>query len=202
MSLFSHAETVGRHGQERPLAAAWTALSGTAGDLLRPLGWAGALGLTCLLTVAVLWWGWVRGSDTALQEARQEIRMLREQSRRAPPPVPAADAAEQLRAFHAFFPPRARISTALRELNQLAVQRQLVLASGEYKFTAEKNLRLVRYELSLPVRGSYVQVYGLIAAALNAMPNLALDEIVIRRESRLAGEIEAQLRFSLYTTED
>jgi len=181
---------------------AWTAAPGTLLDLLRPLGWAGALGAVCLLGAALVWWTGVRGHATMAQDLRQDIRALREQSRKAPPPARLPDAAEQLRAFHAFFPERTQISAALGEFDRLAAQRQLVLASGDYKYSEEKNLRLGRYELRLPVRGSYTQVYSLIAAALNAMPALALDEIVIKRESRLAGEVEAQLRFSLYVRQD
>jgi hypothetical protein len=184
------------------LAAAWVAGSGAVRDLMRPLGWAGAVGLACLLGAVVIGWGGVRGRDVAAQDLRREIHALHQQAMRMPPPLHVADGAEELHAFHEFFPPRGQISVALDELNRLAAQRQLVLASGDYKFSEQKTLRLSRYELHLPVRGSYVQVYGLVAAALNAMPSLALDEIVIKRESRLAGEVEAQLRFSLYVKQD
>jgi hypothetical protein len=209
---------IGRRGRGRsPTAApsaAWTAAAGAAWKagwsvaadrargLWRPLGWSGVLGLACLLIAAALWWGWVRGRDAVAQGLRQEIGQLREKSRTVAPPPHVPDAAEQLVAFHAFFPPRRQISAALGELNRLALAHQLVLASGDYKFNDEKNLRLARYELRLPVRGTYAQVYGLVAAALNAMPSLALDEIVIKRESRLADQVEAQLRFSLYVNQD
>jgi hypothetical protein len=180
----------------------WQETRARIGSLIRPLGWAGAAGMVCLLAATVLWWGGVRGKEEATQQLRQEVRLLREKSRTTAPPVRSPDAAEQLRSFHAFFPPRGQINITLRELNRLATERQLVLASGDYKFTEEKNLHLARYELRLPVRGSYPQLYSLIAAALNAMPSLALDEIVIKRESRQAGEVEAMLRLSLYVRED
>ena len=189
-------------GRQPAFAEAWHAGGDAARRFARALGWSGALGLLCLAGAAVLWWVAVRGQPVAVQGLRREIGQLREQARRAPPPPRVPDAAEQLRAFQAYFPPRGEIGAALDEINRMAGQRNLVLSSGDYKFTEEKNLRLARYELRLPVRGSYAQVYGLIAAALNAMPSLALDEIVIKRESRGAGEVDAQLRFSLYVRRD
>jgi len=184
------------------LAAACQNMAATLRDHLRPLGWAGALGLGCLVAAAVLWWGPVRGSQAAIREMRGEIIQLRERAKNSPRPPRVPDSAEQLRAFQAFFPPRGQINTALREFDKLAAEYHLVLANGDYKYSEEKNLRLARYELRLPVRGPYPQVYGLVAAALNTMPNLALDEIVVKRASRQAGDVEAQLRFSLYVSQN
>lgn len=171
-------------------------------DLRRMLGWSGLAGIACLLAAFAFWCVWVRGSDEAMARLRHDLRGLREQARLAQPVVRAPTSDEQLRAFLAHFPPREQISAALDDFSRLAGQNQLTLPSGDYKLTESKNLRLACYEIHFPVRGSYAQVYSLIAAALNAMPNLALDEIAIKRESRLAGEIEAQLRFSLYLRQD
>jgi hypothetical protein len=171
-------------------------------DLRRMLGWSGLAGIVFLLAALAFWCTWVRGSDEAMERLRQDLRVLREQARLAPPVVRAPTSDEQMRAFMAHFPPREQIGAALDDFSRLAGQNQLALPSGDYKLTEGKNLRLARYEIHFPVRGSYAQVYSLIAAALNAMPNLALDEIAIKRESRMANEIEAQLRFSLYLRQD
>jgi hypothetical protein len=190
-------------GLQAPLRAQFRQRAADAWfDLRRMLGWSGLAGIACLLAAFAFWCLWVRGSDEAMASLRHDLRALREQARLAPPVVRAPTSDEQLRAFMAHFPPREQIGAALDDFSRLAVQNQLTLPSGDYKFTESKNLRLARYEIHFPVRGSYAQVYSLIAAALNAMPNLALDEIAIKRESRLAGEIEAQLRFSLYLRQD
>ena len=183
-------------------ATACRNMAATVRDHVRPLGWAGALGLACLVAAAVLWWGPIRGSQAAIREMRGELIQLRERSKSSPRSPRVPDSAEQLRAFQAFFPPRGQINMALRDFDKLAAEHRLVLANGDYKYSEEKNLRLARYELRLPVRGPYPQVYGLVAAALNAMPNLALDEIVVKRASRQAGDVEAQLRFSLYVSQN
>jgi hypothetical protein len=171
-------------------------------DLRRMLGWSGLAGIVCLFAAFAFWCVWVRGSDETMARLRHDLRALREQARLAPPVVRAPTSDEQLRAFMAHFPPREQIGAALDDFSRLAGQNQLTLPSGDYKLTEGKDLRLARYEIHFPVRGSYAQVYSLIAAALNAMPNLALDEIAIKRESRLANEIEVQLRFSLYLRQD
>jgi len=171
-------------------------------DLRRMLGWSGLAGIAFLLAAFAVWFAWVRASDESLGRLRHDLRVLQEQARHAPPVAHVATADEQLRTFLAHFPPRQQIGAALDEFSRLAGQNQLALPSGDYKLSESKNLRLLRYEIHFPVRGSYAQVYSLIAASLNAMPNLALDEIAIKRDSRLANEVEAQLRFSLYLRQD
>jgi hypothetical protein len=74
----------------------------------------------------------------------------------------------------------------------------VLLASGEYRLAEEPALGLLRYEARYPVRGAWRDIFGLLAALLNQVPNLALDEVVFKRESRAAAEVEAQVRVSLY----
>lgn len=171
-------------------------------DIRRTIGVSGLIGIAGLIAAFACWCVWVRDSDASLKQLRQEVRAAREEARRRPVVVPPPTVDEQLRGFVGRFPPRAQIGAALDDFSRLATARQLLLPTGDYKFTEGKNLRVSRYELHFPVRGSYAQVYGLIAAALNAMPNLSLDEIAIKRESRQANEIEAQLRFSLYLKQE
>jgi hypothetical protein len=171
-------------------------------DARRILGLSGLVGLLGLCVAFGCWWMWVRGSEELLRQLRQEIHVLQVQSRNRPAPVHVPTTGEQLRTFLAYFPPRTQISIALDKFSRLAAANQLTLPSGEYKLTVGKDLPLAHYEIHFPVRGSYGHIYSLVAAALNAMPNLALDEIAIKRESRTASEIEAQLRFSLYLKQD
>ncbi|HEY4373035.1 MAG TPA: hypothetical protein VGN52_13985 [Burkholderiales bacterium] len=200
-SFAAPAATPARHprfapaGWQRKAANLWF-------DIRRTIGISGLVGIAGLVAAFVCWCIWVHGSDASLKQLRQEVRAAREQARRRPVAAPPPTTDEQLRAFVGRFPPRTQIGAALDNFSRLATAHQLLLPTGDYKFTESKNLHVSRYELHFPVRGSYAQVYGLIAAALNAMPNLSLDEIAIKRESRQATEIEAQLRFSLYLKQE
>jgi hypothetical protein len=50
----------------------------------------------------------------------------------------------------------------------------------------------------LPVTGDYPAVRAFVAEALEREPSLALDGMRLVRESMDLGEIEAELRFTLY----
>ena len=66
----------------------------------------------------------------------------------------------------------------------------------------EKNWKLARYEMALPVRGKYSQVRGFVADALRAVPAMALVDIAIKREGVDSELLEASLKFNLYLSED
>ena len=50
----------------------------------------------------------------------------------------------------------------------------------------------------LPVRGKYKQVRAFIAAALEAVPAMAISAIAIRRENVTSDILEVRLEASLY----
>ena len=62
----------------------------------------------------------------------------------------------------------------------------------------EADARLTRYEMILPVRGKYKQVRAFIAAALEAVPAMAISAIAIRRENVTSDILEVRLEASLY----
>jgi hypothetical protein len=56
----------------------------------------------------------------------------------------------------------------------------------------------MRYQINLPVTGNYPAVRAFVAEALEREPSLALDGMRLTRERMDSGEIEAELRFTLY----
>jgi hypothetical protein len=65
----------------------------------------------------------------------------------------------------------------------------------------EKDLKLARYEMLVPVRGKYSQVRGFIADALRAVPPMALVDVAIKREGVESELLDANLKFNLYLIE-
>lgn len=85
---------------------------------------------------------------------------------------------------------------SLGQLQQLAVDGGLIFDSGQFR--QEKTESLVRYRVSLPVIGSYVDLRAFLAKSVARFPNLALDGLSIRREEPGMEEIDATLQMSFY----
>jgi hypothetical protein len=58
--------------------------------------------------------------------------------------------------------------------------------------------RIERYEIVLPVSGTYTQVRDFLGRALAEVPALSLDQMTLRRESRNQAEVQAELRLTLH----
>ena len=73
-----------------------------------------------------------------------------------------------------------------------------MLQSGEYKLDRNPDSRLARYQITLPVTGSYAQLRGFVGQVLADVPAAALEEITLRRESVSSPRLEARIRLTLY----
>jgi hypothetical protein len=58
--------------------------------------------------------------------------------------------------------------------------------------------RIERYEIVLPVSGSYGQIRDFLKRALAEIPVLSLDQMALRRDSRNDGAVHAELHLTLH----
>lgn len=86
----------------------------------------------------------------------------------------------------------------VKTLFGLAAKANLTLSQGEYKSAFDRNGRLHTYQVTLPVKGSYRDVWQFALLALRAIPFASLDEISFKRESIGQAQVEARLRLTLY----
>ena len=105
---------------------------------------------------------------------------------------------QALQVFYDFFPNIDSSPFWIRELTRIAKEKNIELSSSEYRLINEADARLTRYEMILPVRGKYKQVRAFIAAALEAVPAMAISAIAIRRENVTSDILEVRLEASLY----
>lgn len=105
---------------------------------------------------------------------------------------------QTLQVFYDFFPRNDSSPYWINELDKIAKKRGVELSSGDYRLLLEKESKLARYEIQLPVRGSYPQIRAFIADALQAVPTLALADITFKRESVQSGRIDVRLSMHLY----
>ncbi len=106
--------------------------------------------------------------------------------------------ADELAQFYAFFPFEETIVDDMAKVYAAAAQQNLLLEQGEYRLAPERDSKLTRYGISLPVKGGYVQIRKFLAQALADVPNLALDSVTFGRQKADEAAINAQLQFTLY----
>ncbi|PSJ17846.1 hypothetical protein [Nitrosomonas supralitoralis] len=105
---------------------------------------------------------------------------------------------QALQVFYEFFP---RVDSSpfwIRELVRVAKKQGVELTSSEYRLINEKDARLARYEMVLPVKGKYSQIRAFIADALEAVPAMAISAIAMKRENTVSDKLEVRLEINLY----
>jgi hypothetical protein len=164
-------------------------------QLLRRLGVAGVLGVGLLVACAAFW-------ASALAPAREELaarRAAAERLRARAPhqPVLTSGRADEIRRFHGLFPPAESLTEQLRQVHRHARAAGLELAQGEYRL--ERPLHgLWAYRVTLPVRGTYPQLRGFIAALLAEMHTASVEGLRFERRKAAEAELDAQLRITVY----
>jgi len=87
---------------------------------------------------------------------------------------------------------------ALGKLYEAADRSGLILVQGQYKMTEIKDAHLSRYQLTLPVMGSYREIRSFMTHALNADPALALNGFKLSRGSIELINLEGTLYLTLF----
>lgn len=159
----------------------------------RRLGLAGLIGLGLLVAALLLQFIQVESlqrSVAAQNEKLSALRLAATQAAAAPAPV----SANPLDAL----PPAGTASQQIGELAQLARAHGLQLPRGQYNVTPQRGTSLQRWQLVFPLDASYPDLHAFIAAALERMPNLALDELKLKRDRIESDTLQAELRLSLF----
>lgn len=114
---------------------------------------------------------------------------------------PRMSGSQALKVFYAFFPNADSTPFWIGEVVQAAAKHGVEINGTEYRMDREKDVKLARYEMVLPIRGQYPLVRGFVADALRAVPAMALVDVAIKRESVESELLEASLKFNLYLSE-
>lgn len=135
----------------------------------------------------------------ALQAQRHQVAM-RVATLPASAPLRAAPASanDNLQLFYGALGEKRYAEQQVKSLFGLAAKAGLSLSQGEYKSGYDRNARLHTYQVTLPVRGSYAQVWKFGLLALRTIPFASLDELSFKRDSIGDAQVEARLRLTLY----
>ncbi len=174
---------------------------------LARLGTAGKIGVGLCVVAGIFFLGAVLPAkkERKMLEERAETLQLQAKERLLSGEVSAVEKQltndQALQAFYEFFPRFDSSPYWIRELVRAAQKQGVEINSSDFKLTLERDWRLSRYEIIMPVRGRYSQIRGFMADALEAVPNMAITGFVIKRDNIQSTQLEMRLEISLYLNE-
>ena len=160
-------------------------------DLRHQLGGPGMLALLVLaaalaFSILVVQPLEAKGRNLAARLARTQV-------------VPGGDsssAAEQLGELYDYLAKPEQATDWLAKLYAIGHATGVELQSATY--ASEQAGRIERYQIVLPVSGSYAQMREFLDRALAEIPVLSLDQMTLKRESRRDGAVQAELKMTLH----
>lgn len=132
-----------------------------------------------------------------LQPLKEKHRVLEARASAATPGQQAASPAEKLGAVYEYLNKPESTTDWLAKLYAIGSATGVELHSASYK-TAAAGGRLERYEIVVPLTGSYTQMRDFLKRSLAEIPVLSLDQISLKRETRRDGTVQAELRLTLH----
>ena len=170
--------------------------------LLRRHGSAIALwaGLALIVASLALQWFGIAPLEArveALERARsgqREGQLARAESALAQP----GGARMQLAGFYGYFERGERLTDLLAKLHVVGKGSGIELARAEYRMHSTPERKLDRYQVILPIRGSYQAIRVFVATALRELPTVSLDQVQFQRKEVGDPTVDAQVSFSFH----
>ncbi len=162
-----------------------------------PLGLAGGVLLAASL---VAWFGVIEPESTHLNAALTESMQLQSRVRSALPTAREIRETpdEQLQRFYGFFPGTSTVPDWLAVIDHAAAKEHLVLQQGEYRIVRDRLGLLTRYQINLPLKGSYLQIAGFLQRVLKEIPIAAIESLSFERQQVGDQTLDAKLRLTLF----
>lgn len=164
------------------------------------IGWVGVTGIALLTFSLAFYFSAISPAQTKVAELQLEARTRLEQALK-PAQTTVADQdspTAQLAIFYRHFPAHHSAPDWLEKIYVLAREQNLQLEQGEYSTTREKSGKLTRLQVTLPLKGSYLQIRKFLADILSEVPIASLDNVKFERQKIGDSEIDARIKLTLY----
>lgn len=104
----------------------------------------------------------------------------------------------QLSSFHGYFARDEGLTHRLARVHAIARSLGLEIKRAEYRLNSQPERKLDRYQMVVPIQGSYLMVRAFITAALAALPTLSLEQVQFQRQNVGDDAVDAQISFTFY----
>jgi hypothetical protein len=118
------------------------------------------------------------------------------QAPRAQPGQPGS-AADKVSAVYEFLKRGEQPTDWLAKLHAIGAATGVQLKSASYR-TQQSEGRIVRYEIVLPLAGSYAQIRDFLQRSGAEIPVMSIDQLTLKRENRNQPALQAELRLTLH----
>ena len=133
-----------------------------------------------------------------LQPLKEKNRSLAARAETLSGAAPSAGSPnEKLAAVYQYLAKPEATTDWLAKLYAIGRATGVELQSASYKTQGAAG-RLERYEMTIPLTGSYTQMREFLKRALAEIPVLSLDQVTLKRENRRADMLQAELRLTLH----
>jgi hypothetical protein len=165
--------------------------------------WLGLVGQPGLVGIALMVAAVALAASVVLpqQERIAKLEQDIERTRRAPPAIeiaPPETPEVKVEKFYRNLPQSTTTPDWLQKVFDAASINGVVLEQGEYILLSNPNAKLEQYRIIFPLKGAYPQLRKFTAAALEAVPALALESLLFKREKIADGSVDAKITFLLY----
>ena len=171
-----------------------------AKHFLRRAGWAGILGLAILLGSPIFYATTVlpmQEQIASLKVAQLQLRRdIVKNQRGEAKPAPTKEM--QLKAFYGQFPSLNRSDEWLAKIYAAAERQHIVLETGAYRLAGAEAGNIQRFQITLPIKGSHVQIHHFLSEILTEVPALSLDDVNFKRETIDLTLVNAVIKMTLY----
>ena len=159
-------------------------------QLVDRIGFAGIAAIG-LLAAALLF------SNFVVRPLESRNSLLVETSARHGRKADAGVPGEKVAAVYAYLQKEEGTTDWLAKLHGIGAATGLQLRSASYK-TLPAEGRIVRYEMVLPVAGSYAQIRDFLKRAQAEIPVMSIDQVTLKKDEKKGGAIHAEMRLTLH----
>ena len=108
-----------------------------------------------------------------------------------------ASAADKVNAVYDFLKRSEQPTDWLAKLHAVGMASGVQLRSASYR-TQQDAGRILRYEIVLPLAGSYAQIRDFLQRSGAEIPVMSIDQLTLKRENRSQDALQAELRLTLH----
>lgn len=164
------------------------------------IGLMGVTGIALLAFSLAIYFSAIAPAQTRIAALQQEARTRLEQARK-PARTTVADQdspVAQLAVFYRYFPDHHSAPDWLERIYAAAREQNLQLEQGEYHTIRGNSGKLTRLQVTLPLKGSYLQIRKFLAAILSEVSIASLDSVKFERQKIGESTIDARIKLTLY----
>jgi hypothetical protein len=158
------------------------------------------LGLVLVLSsLALQWWG-IRPLEAQIEALEQGGAGKREGRIAGAGQAleQASGPRAQLAAFYGYFDRGERLTELLATLHVAGKDAGVEIKRADYRLSSSPERRLDRYQVLMPIRGSYPAIRVFIANALRELPTMSLDQVQFQRKAVGDAAVDAQVSFTFH----